>query len=138
MNMKQTASLLLCAVTLLAVAPSKAFAQTVSQPAVAVREQKSGGVQAKPRHELKAVFAEELAKHKADTVSAAESKRLAKGWLNPQTTPKHSSGFSKKDAFLVVLLIVVITGLAIVLVHNGVEGGSPTCSEDPSNPTCIP
>lgn len=136
--MKQVASLLLCAVTLLAVAPSKAFAQTVSQPAVAVREQHTGGAQAKPKHELKALFAEELAKHKAETVSAAESKRLAKGWLNPQSTPKHSSGFSKKDAFLVVLLIVVITGLAIVLVHNGAEGGVPSCSVDPSDPNCVP
>ena len=137
MSMKSIASLLICAVTLLTFAPSKAFAQTVGRPAAAAGEQKLAGAQARPEHELKALFAEEIAKHKAETVSAADTRRLEKGWLNPQTTPKHSSGFSKRDAVLAVVIIVVITGLAIVLVHNGVEPVT-RCEDAPGTPDCVP
>lgn len=134
--MKSVASLLICAVVLLAVGSTKAFAQNVGRAAVAGREQRVTGAQAMPGHELKTVFAEELAKHKAGAASAADSKRLAKGWLH-QSNPKHSSSFSRKDAFLVVVLIVVIVGLAIVLEHNGVRS-VVRCEDDPLAPDCVP
>lgn len=136
--MKATASLLMCAVTLLTVAPSKALAQTVGRPAAvaAGREQNLGGAPAKPKHELRALFAEEVARSKAGTLSAADRERLEKGWLEPQSTPKPNSGFSRRDAILVVVVVVAITALAVVLAHNGVDP-KPRCEDEPGTPDCI-
>lgn len=127
MKMKTIASLLICALTLLTVTPSKAVAQ---------REQNPGGVQAKPRPHLKSLFAEETANVKVGTLSAADIKRLEKERLDPQSTARPNSGFSKREKILAVVIVVAITAVAIVLVHNGVDP-KPRCEDDPSAPGCI-
>ncbi len=122
---------------LLAVAPSKAFAQTLSQTVVAQSEQNISRLEIKSKPNLKTLFAEETAKNKSRaTLSAADIKRLEKENLNPQTTTRSGSGFSKRDAILAVVIVVAITALAIVLAHNGVDP-KPRCEDEPGTPDCI-
>lgn len=127
MRIKSIACLLICGVTLLAASPSKAFAQTGGPTAGAPAD-------SKPR--LKELFDEGLAKKKAGTLSEADLKRLEKERLFPQSAPRGSSGFSKRDAVLVVVLVVVIVGLALVLEHNGVNP-VVRCEESPGTPDCV-
>lgn len=136
MRVKSIASLLLCGVTLLAVSPSEAFAQTGGRPAVVPRGESLSGGRAKSKPQLKEVFAGEVAKNRAGTMSEADIKRLEKESLFPQSAPK-SHGFSKRDAALVVLIVVVIVGLAIVLEHNGVRS-VVRCEDSPGTPDCVP
>lgn len=135
MRIKPVASSLMCAALLLTVAPSRAFAQTMNQPAVATREQNSDGARASGKPDLKARFAEEIANAKAETLSAEGIKRLDREKLPPQSTVK--SGFSNKNVVLAVVIVVVIVGLAIVLAHNGVDP-NVSCDADPLAPNCVP
>ena len=94
------------------------------------------GEWAKTKPRLKELFAGEVAKNKAGAMSEADIKRLEKESLFPQTAPKNSSGFSKKNAFLAIVIVVVIVGLAIVFEHNGVNP-VVRCEEDPGAPDCV-
>jgi hypothetical protein len=136
MKLKPVASSLICAALLLTVAPSKAFAQTLNQPAVAPREQNSDAAPAKPKPDLKARFAEEIANAKADTLSAEGIKRLDRERVSAQSGSKPKSNWGKKNVVLAIVAVVVITGLAIVLVHNGVEP-LVRCEDDPLAPNCV-
>ena len=137
MRIKSIACLLICGVTLLAFSPSKAFAQIEGQPAVAPSEENAGGVPAKSKPPLKELFARDMAKNKAVAISEADLKRLERERLFPQSAPKAGSGFSKRDAVLAVVLVVVIVGLAVVLVHNGVNP-VVRCEDQPGTPDCVP
>jgi hypothetical protein len=132
MNMKAVASSLICAILLLTVAPSKAFAQTLGQPAPGERTSNVAG--AKPQRDLKARFAAEVASARADTSASEREVRLDRERLRPQSSPK--SRFSNRDVVLAVVAVVVIVGLAIVLVHNGVNP-SPSCDDEPLTPGCV-
>lgn len=122
---------------LLTVAPPTAFAQTIGQPLVEQREQNLNGVpQPKSKLDLKASFAKEIANVKAGALSAADLKRLEKERLESQATTQPKSGFSKQEKILAVVIVVAITAVAIVLVHNGVEPIT-RCEDDPSAPDCI-
>ncbi len=136
MRTKSIACLLICGVVLLAVSPSKAFAQLGSRPAAATGGGIPGGEPVKSKPSLKEVFAREVARNKAGAISEADIKRLEKGWMFPQSAPKPSSGFSKKKAVLVVVMVVAMVGLAVVLVHNGVEP-VVRCEDDPVAPECV-
>ena len=135
MRVKSIACLLICGVTLLAVSPSKAFAQTGRRLAVAPRGEDLSGEPAKSKPQLKEIFAGEVAKNKAGTMPEANLKRLEKESLFPQSAPK-SHGFSKKHAVLAVVIVVVIVGLAIVLEHNGVNP-VVRCEDNPGAPDCV-
>ncbi|HVG30562.1 MAG TPA: hypothetical protein VM864_12720 [Pyrinomonadaceae bacterium] len=134
MKMKAVISSLICAALLLTVAPSKALAQTLGQPARG--EQASDAGAARPKRDLKARFAAEIAKAGADTVSAEGMARLEKERLRVQSTSKVKSGFSNKEVVLAVVIVVAIVGLAIVLAHNGVDP-KPSCDDEPLTPGCI-
>jgi hypothetical protein len=136
MRIKSIACLLICAVTLLAVWPSKAFAQTQGYPALAPRGENRSGEPVKSKPHLKELFARELAKNKADALSVADIKRLERASLFPQSVPKTGSSFSKREAVLAVVVIVVIVGLAIVLAHNGVNP-VVSCQDSPGTPDCV-
>ena len=136
MRIKSIAGLLICAVTLLAVWPSKAFAQTQGYTAIAPRGENPSGEPARSKPQLKELFAREMAKNKAGTLSVADLKRLEKESLFPQSAPRGSSGFSKRDAALAVVVLVVIVGLAIVLAHNGVNP-VVSCEDSPGTPDCV-
>ena len=136
MKIKSIACLLICGVMLLAFSPSKAFAQIGGQPAVAPRGENPSGEPAKSKPQLKELFAGEVAKNKAVAMSEADLKRLEKESLFPQSAPRGSSGFSKKHAFLAVVIVVVIVGLAIVLEHNGVNP-VVRCEDSPGTPDCV-
>lgn len=135
MRVKSIACLLLCGVTLLAVSPSKAFAQTGGRPAVARGGEDLSDGRAKSEPRLKEIFAGEVVKDRAGVMSEADIKRLEKESLFPQSAP-NSHGFSKRDTFLVVVIVVVIVGLAIVLEHNGVKS-VVRCEDDPFAPDCV-
>ena len=134
MKIKTIASLFVCAVLLVTVAPARAFAQTLSHPAIAPAEQTSDGARAERKPDLKARFTEVIANAKADTLSAEGIKRLDREKLPPQSTVK--SGFSNKNVVLAVVVVVVIVGLAIVLAHNGVDP-NVSCDVDPLAPNCV-
>ena len=136
MRIKSIACLLICAVTLLAVSPPKACAQIEGHPAVAPRGEHLRGEPAKSKPQLRELFIREIAKNKADTLSLADLKRFEKESLFPQSAPRGSSAFSKKNAVLAVVLVVVIVGLAIVLAHNGVNP-TVSCDESPGTPDCV-
>lgn len=136
MSTKSIACLLMCVVTLLAVSPSKAFAQLGSQPAVASRAENPGGEPVKSKPSLKELFERGAAKNKAGAISEADLKRLEKERMFPQSAPKTGSSFSKRKAILVVVLVVVIVGLAVVLEHNGVNP-VVRCEDDPWDPDCV-
>ena len=139
MRVRPIVSLLLCGVTLLAVSPSKAFAQTAGRPAAAApapRGEELSGGRAKSEPRLEEVFAGEVAKGgAAGVMSEADVKRLEKESLFPQSAPR-SHGFSKKKALLAVVIVVVIVGLAVVLEHNGVRS-VVRCEDDPGAPDCV-
>lgn len=137
MRVRPIVSLLLCGVTLLAVSPSKAFAQTEGRAAAsAPRGEELSGGRAKTEPRLEEVFAGEVAKGGTSGVmSEADVKRLEKESLFPQSAPR-SHGFSKKKALLAVVIVVVIVGLAIVLEHNGVRS-VVRCEDDPGAPDCV-
>jgi hypothetical protein len=135
MRARSIASLLICGVVLVAVSPSKVLGQTAGQPA-AVRGEGVMNVErgeTKPR--LKVAFAGELEKNKGDKITREEIRRLEKGWL-PQAAPK-SHSFNKKAVAFAVVVVVVITALAIVLEHNGVNPVT-RCDDDPTVPGCVP
>lgn len=136
MKKKLLAASLICAVALVTVAPPKTLAQTTGQPVVVRTEQNVSVARAKLKPDLKALFAEEVAKNKSGTLTEADIERLEKARL-AQTVAQPSSGFSKKEKVLLVVFLVVITAVAIVLVHNGVEP-RPLCEEEPATPDCIP
>lgn len=135
MRVRSIASLLLCGVTLLAVSPSKAYAQLAAQPAVIPKRDSLSVEPLKPKPRLKEAFAGEVAKNRGRVLTEADIKRLEKESLFPQTTPS-SSGFTKKEAVLVVLLVVAIVGLAIMIANN-TEEQPPDCSLDPSDFRCL-
>jgi hypothetical protein len=119
---------------LLTVAPSKAFAQTLSHTATG--EQTLGGGAARRRRDLKARFAEEIANAGAGTLSAEGMERLERERLRAQSNSKVRSGFTNKEVVLAVVIVVAIVGLAIVLVHNGVEPIT-SCDDEPLTPGCV-
>jgi hypothetical protein len=133
-NVKAMAPLFICAVMLLTAAPSKALAQTLSQPARG--EQTSGGATAKPKSDLKARFAAEVADAGAHMLSAEGMERLERERLRAQSTSKVKSGFAHRDVVLAVVIVVAIVGLAIVLAHNGVDP-KPLCEDEPFTPGCV-
>lgn len=137
MRIKSIACLLICAVTLLAVSPSKALAQLGSRPSAAPLGENPGGGPEKSKPSLKELFARGEARNKAVAMSEADLKRLEKERMFPQSAPKNSSNFSKRDAVLVVVVVVVIVGLALVLAHNGVDP-VVRCDDAPGTPDCVP
>lgn len=133
MTKRPYASLLTCAVVVLAFAPTRALAQTVARPPA-----QTAAARAEQKPALKSIFAEELAKksERAGKLSTADVRRLEKESLDPRPQGG-GSGWSKKKAVLMVVIVVVIVGLAIVLAHNGVNP-SVTCDQDPLDPNCVP
>ncbi len=136
MRIKSIACLLMCAVMLLTVWPSKAFAQTEGYPAMAPRVENVSGEPHRSKPRLREIFAREMAKNKAGTLSVADLKRIETESLFPQSTTKTGSSFSKKEAVLAVVVVVVIVGLAIVLAHNGVNP-VVSCEDSPGTPDCV-
>src|SRR5919199_633671 len=112
---KNMTSLLICATMLVATVPSKALAQTLSQPAPTRSEQSSRDVPAKPKRDLRAAFEKVLAKSRTDAVSEEGIKRIEKEGLNPQSTRKQASGYTKKEKVLVISIVAGLVVLAVVL-----------------------
>jgi hypothetical protein len=128
-------SLLLCAVMLLASAPSKAFAQALAQPAPTDSGQDTSKAQVKTKPDLRTAFSELTAKSRIDTVTEADIKRLER--LNRQTNAKPESGYTKKQKILVFAIVAGIVVLAVVLAFNTEKGGHNFCDIDPADPDCI-
>ena len=129
--------MLICAALLLATAPSKAFAQTLAQPAPTGGGQSSSDARAKPKPDLRATVAEVTAKSRAGAVAGRTSSGLRGGGWTPQTTAKPQSGLTRKQKVLLISIVVVLVGLAVVLAHNTEKGGHTFCDINPSDPDCI-
>ena len=131
---KKVTSLLICAALLLATAPSKAFAQTLAQPMPVGIGQSSSEAQAQSRTELGAAFSEVKTQARAGASLEANMKRLETEWLNP----KPQSGSSKKDKILIYSIVAGLVVLAVVLALTTKKGGHTFCSDDPTDPECLP
>jgi len=134
---KKVTSLLICVVVLIATAPSGAFAQTLAHTALADSGGRSSDAKAKPKQDLRGSFAEVMAKSRAGTVTEADIKRLETDRLNPQTSAKAQSGFTKKQKILVFSIVAGLVGLAVVLAVTTKKGGHTFCDVDPTDPNCL-
>ena len=131
---KSIARLLICAVMLLTLGPSKVYSQTLSQPKAAESERALSSAQVKTRTGLKMIFAKELLKARASASSSVDYKRYAEQQQQPQGS---KGGWSKKDKIFLAVFIVGMTALVTVLLIHGIDTSSPTCLDEPSNPNCI-
>ena len=134
---RNVTSLLICAVMLLASLPSKAFAQTIAQPAPVGSEQGASNAQAKPKPDLRTVIAEVIAKGRVDTITEADIKRFERERLNPQNTAKHDAGYGRKEKIIVFALVAGLVVLAVILAVKTGKGGHSFCDTDPTDPDCI-
>lgn|GEM_PF-4545506 len=134
---KNIASLSLCAVVLLASAPSQAFAQTLAQAAPPGGGQGAGDAPAKSRPDLQAALAEVAAKPRAGTLPAPDMKRLERERQDPQSTAKPQAEHSKRDKVIIYSIVAGLVVLAVVLALTTKKGGHTFCDVDPGDPDCI-
>jgi outer membrane murein-binding lipoprotein Lpp len=134
---KKVTSLLICAVILMGTVPSGAFAQTHAQNLLASSVGSSGDAQAKLKQDLRASFAEVMAKTRAGTLTERDIKRFETDWLNPQTTAKAQSGMTRKEKVLIYSIVAGLVGLAVILGIKTGKGGHGFCDTDPTDPDCI-
>jgi hypothetical protein len=71
---------------------------------------------------------------KAGASLEANMKRLDSEWLNP----KPQKGYTKKDKILVYSIVAGLIVLAVVLALTTKKGGHTFCSDDPTDPECLP
>jgi len=128
---KKVTSLLTCMALLLATAPSKAFAQILAQRMSLDIGQSASEGQAQPGSKLRATFAEVKAQAKAGPSMEAEVKRFS-AWPKPQ------AGYGKKEKIIVYSIVAGMIVLAVVLAIKLGKGGHTFCSNDPTDPECLP
>lgn len=133
---KTIAPLLTGTVMLFTLVPSKAFAQTPAQPQVAESRQALSDAQVKPKPDLKAVFAKEMANVKTSTLTATDYKRIEKRRQQHEARQATGNALSKREKIGLVVLIVAIVAITTALLIRGIED-SPSCFDDPGHPDCV-
>ena len=134
---KKVTSLLICVVILMGTVPSGALAQTHAQNLLASSVGSSSDAKAKLKQDLRASFAEVMAKSRAVTLNERDLKRFETDWLNPQTTAKAQSGMTKNEKVLIYSIVAGLVGLAVILGIKTGKGGHGFCDTDPTDPDCI-
>lgn len=132
--LKKITSLLICTVMLITATPSKIFAQTLARLDAAVKEQSANDSQVKQTPGLKVTFAELTARSKTGASLEANIKRLEREALNANP----QSSYTKKDKIIIISVVVGLVVLAVVLGLTTKKGGHTFCSDDPSDPNCLP
>jgi len=129
---RRLASALFCAALLLALAPSRALAQT-QRAAPEARNLSAPLAETKPR--LKALFSESKAKAKSSALTAADFKRFETARWQDDPPPKKEK-WSKSTKAIVIILVVVFVGVSVWAIANPGDDPPPDCFNDPSNILC--
>jgi hypothetical protein len=133
---KEIALLLVCAVTLLAFAPPRAFTQTPNPSGTVDGDRTPGGGQAGQRPDLKAAFAERVARIKSDPSAGGGIKRAEKKWQDPEPATGKQSGSSKMTKTKIILIVAGFTALGVVLALTLPDDAPPICETVPTDPIC--
>lgn len=136
MLQKTIAPLLIGAVMLFTLVPSKAFAQSQSQPQVAESRQALSDAQVKPKPDLKTVFAKEMVSVKDRTLTAADYKRIEKNRQQQEARHATGNGLSKREKVGLIVFAVAMVAIITALLIHGIED-SPSCFDDPGHPDCV-
>jgi len=111
MPTKFIACLLVCTVTLMTVPPAKTFAQTQTNSGA---DQYLFGPLTRPRPDLKATFAAEVASIKAGTLTKADFERIQQ----PSQNPKPQPTFTRRQKICLALFIVIMAGVVAVAIKH--------------------
>lgn len=133
---KTITPLLIGAVMLFMVVPSRVLAQTLAQAKAGQSEITLSDAQVKPKPGLKAVFSEEIAKAKARTLTSADYKLLAQAQQDDQASQQKKSGWSKREKVGLIVFIGIMLVVTTALLIHGIST-EPSCFDEPSNPTCV-
>jgi hypothetical protein len=133
---RHVASLSICLAVSLIALPLRASGQTKTPAETAASAQGAGVAQAAPESVLKKAFAEAVADKHADALTRAEIKKLEK--LNLQSTAKSPGTWTKGQKVLVFSIVAGLVALAVVLALTTEKGGHTFCSDDPTDPECLP
>ena len=133
---KEVALLLICAVTVLAFAPPRAFTQTPNPPSTADGGRTLSGGQAGQRPDLKAAFTERVAKIKADPSAGDGIGRSEKKRQDPEPAAGSKSGLSKKTKTKIILIVAGFVALGVVLAFTLPDDAPPICETLPNDPLC--
>jgi|ERR1043165_6905211 hypothetical protein len=132
--MKKAISWLLCMTLLLLTTTSGTLAQSLAQLMPADSSQSLSRTPAQPKPDLRATFVGIKTQAKAGASLEANMKRLDTEWLNP----KPQAGYTKKQKILVYSIVAGLIVLAVVLALTTKKGGHTFCSDDPTDPECLP
>ena len=130
------ASLSVCLAASLITLPLRVSGQTTTPAEAAASAQRAGVVPAVPESVLKKAFDEAVADKNADALTRAEIKKLEK--LNLQSTAKSPGTWTKGQKVLVFSIVAGLVALAVVLALTTEKGGHTFCSDDPTDPECLP
>ena len=126
------APLFVSTIMLLALVPSKALAQAKA----AESDPTLSSVQVKPRLDLKAAFAKEIAEAKARTLTAADYRRIEKERQDQQSQQASKQGLTKREKIGLIVGGLVIVAVTVVLLIEGIADDPPFCFEAPDDPYC--
>jgi hypothetical protein len=135
---KTIAPLLIGTVLLFAVVPAKAIAQTLAQAKAAESGHTLSDAQVRPKPDLKAVFAREMANVKARSLTASVYKQAQQDQQDQTTqqTPKKEV-WSKREKVGLIVFIGIMLVVTTALVIHGIST-EPSCFDQPGNPNCVP
>lgn len=139
MLLKQVASMMVCALMLLALTPPGVSAQTQAQPKAAAVERRSLSVSgAETRSSLKALFAESASRIGTGRLTGLDFKRLEKMQQEEDTQPAQNEKWSKRKKVLMIIAIIGAGALTAWAIANSVENPRSFCDTAPWDPDCIP
>ncbi|MDQ3743405.1 MAG: hypothetical protein M3444_03385 [Acidobacteriota bacterium] len=137
MLLRRFASATICACMLLAFAPSRALAQTQTQPRAAAAERR---VLTDPRAEtrlpLKALFAERVSEIKTSGLTEADFRRFEQQQQQQGTQQQPKQKWTKGKKAVVIILVAVVAGVCIWAIAHPGHDPLPDCANDPSNTLC--
>ena len=128
-------SLSVGAVMLLTVVPSKAVAQTLAQAKAVEGGHTLGSAPDRPRTDLKAVFAKEVARAKA-RASATNFQQTEKDQQDQTTQQKPKSKWTKGEKIGLIVFIGVMVAFTTAVLIRGINTET-SCFEDPFAPNCV-
>jgi hypothetical protein len=135
---KTIAPLLVGAVLLFTVVPSKALAQAVARPEAAEGEQALSVAQVGQKPELKAAFTRVMSDADAHSLTAADYARIEKERRDQQSKQASRQGWTKREKIGLIVGGLVVLAVVVGLLIEGVADEPPFCFEAPENPDCRP
>lgn len=132
MPKKRIAPLFVGAVLLFALAPSKALAQTRA----AEGGRAPTDAPARPKTDLKAAFAGELADVRARSSAAPDYRRIERQEQERQAKKASGHRWTKREKIGLIVGGLVILAVTVILLVEGIADEPPFCFEAPDDPYC--